>query len=482
MTRPAEIPGYLGRVLDSSGGGVGTCQVAPGVLVTAWHVVDGLGVGEPGGKVLINQLGTDPSAGGAAPARVRAVDAVRDLAVLVCDRPLDEYVVGLVESDSVAAGTGVAVSGVAHVPGEDFRCTSATGSWEGPAMRADQVAMGQVKASGVARGMSGAPVRRAADGRVAGVVSGRYNAGDVWLQHSVWVARSEDLAVLVPGVAEVSLIGGLARGAALDVSLSVSSETVRLAGAGVDVRAGHGGVRPGLSHALHDVRRERASQRRLPARADAATGEVDVGSMSLRRSGQLLAESFLPGPVAQALAGVLRRAEQDNTPVRLGIDAPGLSVLPWEAMPEPAGGRPLALHPLVSVYRQGRAGEGGPLPGPLRIVVAIASPEVDGGPLLDYERELSSVLDAVRTARQDDAQVQVVPFATTGAIRAALGAGGVHVLHVSAHGAPGVLHLEDEQGHAREVTAEMLAEEAIPQGKMPPVIGLKACYTDVAGE
>jgi hypothetical protein len=161
MTRPAEIPGYLGRVLDSSGGGVGTCQVAPGVLVTAWHVVDGLGVGEPGGKVLINQLGTDPSAGGAAPARVRAVDAVRDLAVLVCDRPLDEYVVGLVESDSVAAGTGVAVSGVAHVPGEDFRCTSATGSWEGPAMRADQVAMGQVKASGVARGMSGAPVRRA---------------------------------------------------------------------------------------------------------------------------------------------------------------------------------------------------------------------------------------------------------------------------------------------------------------------------------
>jgi hypothetical protein len=180
MTRPAEIPGYLGRVLDSSGGGVGTCHVAPGVLVTAWHVVDGLGVGEPGGKVLINQLGTDPSAGGAAPARVRAVDAVRDLAVLVCDRPLDECVVGLVESDSVAAGTGVAVSGVAHVPGEDFRCTSATGSWEGPAMRADQVAMGQVKASGVARGMSGAPVRRAADGRVAGVVSGRYNAGDVW--------------------------------------------------------------------------------------------------------------------------------------------------------------------------------------------------------------------------------------------------------------------------------------------------------------
>jgi len=196
----------------------------------------------------------------------------------------------------------------------------------------------------------------------------------------------------------------------------------------------------------------------------------------------LLAESFLPQPVAEALAGLLRQAQREHAPVRVGVSAPGWTMLPWEAMPEPVSGRPLALHPLVSVYRRGRAGTPSPLPGPLRIVVAIASPDVDGGPLLDYEHELSSILDAVRGARLGDAQVEVVPFATTEAIRAALDSGGVHVLHVSAHGAPGILHLEDERGGARQVSAEEFLEEAVPAGKMPPVVSLAACYTDAAGE
>ena len=39
-----RVPGYLGRVLDGDGAPVGTCfQVAPGVLVTAWHVLDDIG-------------------------------------------------------------------------------------------------------------------------------------------------------------------------------------------------------------------------------------------------------------------------------------------------------------------------------------------------------------------------------------------------------------------------------------------------------
>jgi hypothetical protein len=38
------VPGYLGRVLDADGAPVGTCfQVAPGVLVTAWHVLSAIG-------------------------------------------------------------------------------------------------------------------------------------------------------------------------------------------------------------------------------------------------------------------------------------------------------------------------------------------------------------------------------------------------------------------------------------------------------
>ena len=147
----------------------------------------------------------------------------------------------------------------------------------------------------------------------------------------------------------------------------------------------------------------------------------------------------------------------------------------------PDGRGPLALHPLVSVYRKTAAAPGRRLPGPLRIVVAIAAPGTGGGGVLDYERELRNVLAAVRAARQGAADVRVVPFATVGAIRAELDRGPAHVLHLTGHGSPGTLALEDEDGSARPVTADELADLAVPPGQMPPVITLSACYTDAAG-
>ena len=67
----------------------------------------------------------------------------------------------------------------------------------------------------------------------------------------------------------------------------------------------------------------------------------------------------------------------------------------------------------------------GKLAGPLRIVVAIAAPDGGGSGVLDYEQELRTVLAAVRSARAGAgmAQVQIVPFATTAAIAAALAGG-----------------------------------------------------------
>ena len=175
-------------------------------------------------------------------------------------------------------------------------------------------------------------------------------------------------------------------------------------------------------------------------------------------------------------------AERAHQPVRLGLAVPSeLAGLPWEALPSPDGRGPLALHPLVSLYRKADAAVGRVLPGPLRIVVAIAAPDTGGGPLLDYERELRNVLAAVRAARQDAADVRVVPFATVAAIRAELGRGPAHVLHISGHGSPGTLALENDDGSARPVTADEFVDQAIPPGQMPPVITLSACYTDAAG-
>lgn len=79
--------------------------------------------------------------------------------------------------------------------------------------------------------------------------------------------------------------------------------------------------------------------------------------------------------------------------------------------------------------------------------------------------------------RAGAAQVRVVQFATTAAIRAALSEMDTHVLHLSGHAAPGVLVLEDALGNAREVSAAEFVQEAIPPGRMPPVVALSACFT-----
>jgi len=281
-----------------------------------------------------------------------------------------------------------------------------------------------------------------------------------------------DIAAPAPSAAPVS--------GPVDLVLAVAGGQVRLAGGGVEVSAGHGGVRPGLIEAVNETRRARA-QAGLPVR-DVAGTRAAAGELPLGRAGRLLAESFLPGPVAGELARVLAAAERAHQPVRLGLAVPPeLAGLPWEALPAPDGRGPLALHPLVSLYRKTDAAAARRLPGPLRIVVAIAAPDIGGGAVLDYERELRNVLAAVRAARAGAADVRVVPFATVTAIREELDRGPAHVLHITGHGSPGTLALEDDDGSARPVTADELADLAVPPGQMPPVVVLSACYTDAAG-
>jgi CHAT domain/Trypsin-like peptidase domain len=452
--------------------------VAPGVLVTAWHVLDDIGAAAEGACVRV-----DPLAGGEAfDAAAARLDPLRDLAVLTCNAQLLAVAGPLTATDQLPRRIGVTVTGhaVPEDPGHTYRFLDAPGEWAGGTTRDDAVPLGRMTSSAVVPGMSGAPVIRDRDGAVAGVVSGRYNSADGWLQGTVWVARAEDLAALLDGIAEVTVEQPPLTGP-VDLLLTVTAGRVRLTGPGVDVAADHGGVRSGLAEAVNETRRARA-RAGLPMRArteaQAPTEELSVG-----RAARLLAESFLPGPVANGLEGVLAAARQAHQPVRLGLMVPPeLAGLPWETLPGPDGHGPLALDPLVSMYRKAEAAAGQALPGPLRIVVAIAAPDTGGGPVLDYERELRNVLAAVRSARVDGADVRVVPFATTAAIREELDRGPAHVLHISGHGSPGKLYLENEDGSARPVTAEEFIDQAIPPGRMPPVVTLSACYTDTAAE
>jgi hypothetical protein len=262
--------------------------------------------------------------------------------------------------------------------------------------------------------------------------------------------------------------------------LAVDDSRVRLWAPGVDVDGPHPGVSQRLTQQVNHLRQTRArwgaSWQRTARDAQLATPAPTADAV-----GQVLAEVFLPAPVAARLTELLRQAEERHAPVRLGIRVSGeLARLPWEAMQLPGTGRSLALHELIRAYRQVDARPVKLSAGPLRILVGISSPLSGGGGVLDYERELRNVLAAVRGARASRAQVRIVHFATTDAIRDALEEAPAHVLHLSAHGRPGMVELEDENGDARLVTAERFVAEAIPPGRMPSVIALAACHTDVS--
>ena len=118
-----RVPGYLGRVLDGDGAPVGTCfQVAPGMLVTAWHVLDDIGAAADDAPVRI-----DPLAGGERfQAAVARADPLRDLAVLTCEAQLPAVAGPLTATDQMAVRTPVTATGHAvledpgqHVPVPD---------------------------------------------------------------------------------------------------------------------------------------------------------------------------------------------------------------------------------------------------------------------------------------------------------------------------------------------------------------------------
>ncbi len=460
-------------------------------MVTAWHVlVDAGGEGVVGDRVLVDSLRAGMA--GPVPADAVAVDAVHDLAVLVRHEALPDCESRLAASASQTIGDRVVITGHGLLDDPSrapLRAVDALGIWAGSAMREDSVALARVQSSDVLRGMSGAPVIRLADGAIVGIVSARYNSTDGWFRDSVWLARVEDLGPLldeVDGWHAPRVLDDFERpNAQIDLEFEIDAVSVRLLGDGIDVSSPHQGITFGIAQALEEVRiaRARAGTHRMTLAGDPDPILLRNRSMiavSLRRAGSLLAQSFLPSRLAQTLAAVMERAKASNIPVRIAIRATSMfTQLPWESMPDPVAHVPLALHRLVSVYRKVPAGRARPVGGPLRIVVGISAPSAGGGIMLDYERELRMIHRAVREARGRHAEVRVVPFATTSAIREALSAGDVHVLHLSGHGGPGILVLETDEGEARPVTAQQLLDEAVPAGCMPAVIALAACYTDV---
>ena len=513
LSPEAPGPGFIGQVLDDDDATVGTCWlVAPGWVLTAAHVAQAAGADAVAASVAAERAFSAAAdraderavtlrlkrdlkkTGPVIEGRVRRADTVIDLALVEIDgaawaSPPAE----LADSEDVKPKEVVVVAGAAELADaqEDAAliASSTTGSWDMGGLRNDSLYLAKIIAPGVLRNMSGAPVIRAKDNTVVGLVTSRYNSADGWARDMVWVVRSRTIEQFCRPLISPLLPPPPAPTQAVHVVLRPTRETVSLVCRKLGIseaepcRDARSRLFP-ASERLRLARKGLAEARRSGARAPGGqVGEPTPLLDALEEIGSIMGEVFLPGAVGEALTQILTKARSQTIPVEFAVDLTEcpeeLRGLPWEGLRHPGFDGPLALHPLVVFYRLAVAS---PTPrrveGPLRIVVAIAAP-LNGEPKLDYESELRNIVTSVREAKAGGAEVRIVTFATTAEINKALDAGDVHVLHISCHGSAGRLVLEDENGGARLVDARTLIEEAIPPGKMPPVICLSACDTNV---
>jgi tetratricopeptide (TPR) repeat protein len=275
----------------------------------------------------------------------------------------------------------------------------------------------------------------------------------------------------------------------LEATLCVSAEEVSLESGGERVAHRPRGLRRSTAEAVGEL-----EWRWAHPRPGADPGEGDV---ALADVGRRLTTDFLAGEVGAALAAQVAEAAGLNEVLELGLEVadPGLADLPWEALQVPAvsaevaevGGSPLVLHRNVALYRLVSGLGTSPahkVKGPLRVLVAIASPEAGGGELLDYEGELARIVAAVGPARKKGggAYVRVLNEGSLDAIQTALSEDpeGFHVLHLSCHAQPGELILETGDGAADPVSATRLLEEGVPAGADLPMVVLSGCSTGLA--
>jgi tetratricopeptide (TPR) repeat protein len=240
---------------------------------------------------------------------------------------------------------------------------------------------------------------------------------------------------------------------------------------------------------LWDLERLRHGQEVLRDAAAAVSSPASQQNAALLEIGDALARAYLDGAAGEALRATVAEAERLGSTVELGLEIDdALATWPWEALRLPASagipGEPLALHPNVRLFRA-VPGLGAtpalPIPGPLRILVVIGSPEEQNarGELLDMERELERILDAVEPARKEErpAYVRILHRGTVAALREELARERFHVLHITCHAGPGVLVLEKEDGSADEVKAERLCREALVPDRGVPLVVLAGCAT-----
>ncbi|MEM8963024.1 MAG: CHAT domain-containing protein, partial [Acidobacteriota bacterium] len=216
---------------------------------------------------------------------------------------------------------------------------------------------------------------------------------------------------------------------------------------------------------------------RDPLAADRSRREAQINEL-----GHALRPFCLPGDASEAVTELVDGAPVGTTvEIAFESDRPELLDLPFDAL-RLEDGRLLSIAPNVVTMCRDRAGSMPPiekLAGPLKILVAVGAPDEDKSStvVLDQERELQNILDAVEGARRrENVEVRILEVGSPGQIGAAFERDAYHVLHLSCHGRPGMLELENEDGEPERVTATELLAPIKKTGRLVPLVFLNCCH------
>ncbi|MFN7768380.1 MAG: CHAT domain-containing protein [Planctomycetaceae bacterium] len=204
--------------------------------------------------------------------------------------------------------------------------------------------------------------------------------------------------------------------------------------------------------------------------------------------GRDLGTLCLPGDAATMLANLLRdRLLGTRCEVIFEADRPEWLSLPFEAL-RLTDGTLLATQPGVATWRRPSPTSSAtptqivPLAHPLKVLVAVGAPDEDRSKavVLDHERELQVILDAVEPVqRHENCDVRILEVGHPEEIASALRQDPYHVLHLSCHGNQGQLLLETELGAEESVSPRQLVAALRGGGKQFPLVFLNACHSGV---
>ncbi|MBB5868637.1 tetratricopeptide (TPR) repeat protein [Allocatelliglobosispora scoriae] len=200
---------------------------------------------------------------------------------------------------------------------------------------------------------------------------------------------------------------------------------------------------------------------------------LEAGGELAERGRALTAALFDPDALARLTSLITESALGTAVDVVVTTDGAGLA-LPYELM-RLADDRAFATVAGVRLTRHVRGidrADTAPVAGPLKILAAVAAPERTSNQPLDVEAEMQAIISVTQGL---DAEVTILEVASPQQIANALRRDPYHVLHLSAHGSPVGLEMEDEDGNAVPVVAADLVK-VLRHGNRPvPLIVLSSC-------